>query len=573
MKRIITRFFAALSLVALTAVPSQASHLMGGELAYKCIGGMDYELTLVIYRDCSGIAVANSYTLEGLTANCGDTVMGDLMLVDTASIASGCSTMGTTCDGGTLPGMEVYYYIDTVSLPVNCDDWIFSVESCCRNAAITNLDNPGSLSFRFEARMNSLAAPCNDSPVFQELQMPFICDSVQFCLSNGVYDSDGDSLVYSMVDPIEGLNQNAPFLPGFSAADPFPTATGHIFDPITGNHCAIPTGLGSYVVAYQLDEYRNGQWIGSTRREVQLWVVPCATGALTFNGTVTDPNGNAITAGNVSLYEYGISSTTNMLVNTVALSATGTYAFPAVSNGQYIVRALPDSAAYPSLASTYHWSTHYWVYADVVSAVCDSTLVVDIQCVDQLNLSGSGYLEGYLGDLGLRAGFGVAWTDQEVVLETWPGRQHVRTVRSDSQGIYKFENVPMGNYRIVVDRPGSPMISYYSLQVLPNGSYTGLDYAGDENGIYTYVSTSVAELEALNIGMHPNPLANDRVLNISGLEDGNNSYTVINMAGSLLANGNVKSNGGFATLDLPNLSEGVYLLQFNGGKALRLVVE
>lgn len=573
MKTLYSALVALLFSIFLSPLTTQASHVMGGELAYKCVGGMDYEITLVIYRDCYGIPVAPSYFLNGLTSNCADTVNGTLALVDTAQISSGCVNMATYCNGGTMPGMEVYFYRDTITLPVNCDDWMFSVETCCRNAAITNLDNPGAKSFRFEAMINSLAAPCNDSPVFQELQMPFICDSVQFCLSNGVYDSDGDSLVYSMVDPIEALNTNVPFVAGFNATDPFPTATGHLFDPITGNHCAIPAGLGAWVVAYRIDEYRNGVWIGATRREVQLWVVPCASADLTFTGTVTDPVNAPVTSGDVMLYEYGISTTTNALISTVTLGPGGTYSFPPVPNGQYIVRAVPDTIVYPTLASTYHTSTHYWVYADVLGAVCDSTLVADIIAVDQLNLAGSGYIEGYLGDLGLRSSFGDPWTNQEVVLETWPGRQHVRTVRSSASGIYTFSNVPMGNYRIIVDRPGSPMIGYYTVSVLPNGSYTGMDYAGDPNGIYPYSANSIDEVAGVAINLIPNPLQTGSVLTMTGISEGDHTVYILDVQGRLLSTSQLNVRGEVAAITMPYFATGTYLLRVDEGSAIKLVIE
>ena len=31
---------------------ARASHLVGGELSYRCLGGNNYEVTLKIYRDC-----------------------------------------------------------------------------------------------------------------------------------------------------------------------------------------------------------------------------------------------------------------------------------------------------------------------------------------------------------------------------------------------------------------------------------------------------------------------------------------------------------------------------------------
>src|ERR1019366_4370533 len=46
------------------------------------------------------------------------------------------------CNGGYLPGMVANIYIDTVTLPLACTDWIFSFDVCCRTAGITTLQDP-----------------------------------------------------------------------------------------------------------------------------------------------------------------------------------------------------------------------------------------------------------------------------------------------------------------------------------------------------------------------------------------------------------------------------------------------
>ena len=252
---------------------------MGGELTYRCLGGMNYEVSLVLYRDCAGIPVATNENLVITSANCAQTLNVSLSVTDTVTITSGCTSIPTWCNGGNAPGMQVYLYQDTVTLPMACTDWIMWNSNCCRNGSIQNLMNPSSLSSYFEARLDNVNAPCNSAPVYQELQMPFVCNNVMFCLDNGTYDPDGDSLVYSMTPAYNGnINNPIAYNPGYSVADPFPSAGGHAFDPVTGNHCAVPNQVGAYVVAYKIDEYRNGTWIGSTSREIQLWVVAVSIG-------------------------------------------------------------------------------------------------------------------------------------------------------------------------------------------------------------------------------------------------------------------------------------------------------
>ncbi|HTN17541.1 MAG TPA: hypothetical protein VL092_07675, partial [Chitinophagaceae bacterium] len=52
----ITKFFLSCLLLCLTAtnLSSFASHIVGGEITYVCLGGNRYKITISIYRDCLG---------------------------------------------------------------------------------------------------------------------------------------------------------------------------------------------------------------------------------------------------------------------------------------------------------------------------------------------------------------------------------------------------------------------------------------------------------------------------------------------------------------------------------------
>ena len=53
---------------------TRASHISGGEIYYDCIGPNQYRITLVVYRDCAGIGVNNTYDVK-LTSPCGNRVL------------------------------------------------------------------------------------------------------------------------------------------------------------------------------------------------------------------------------------------------------------------------------------------------------------------------------------------------------------------------------------------------------------------------------------------------------------------------------------------------------------------
>lgn len=568
------RYVRKLFLAALVAAPmaAQGSHIMGGELVYKHLGGLAYEVTLVIYRDCQGINMGGQETIVATSSICGQSLTFAVDTIGSAELSSGCSNLLTTCQGGPISGAEVYAYRDTVTLPMACADWVFKWSSCCRNGSVTNLANASSQGYSVTARLDNLNFTSNSSPVFQELDMPFTCTSRNYCVANGAYDADGDSLVYSMVNPVN--DQGAPIvynLP-YSVSDPFPTVGGHAFDPVTGNHCGVPSMNGAWVVAYKVEEYRNGQLVGWVVRDLQFWTSTCPSAALDFTGVVADTAGVPVNSGTVELYEYGLNAGGSMIVASTAVNAQGQYSFTNQPNGQYLVRAIPDTTTYPNTANSYHASTYFWTYADVLGAICDTTIVADIELVSFGDLAGTGYLSGYLGDLGIvrSSGPGDPWAGEGIILESWPGGELVSYTWTDAAGNYAFANVPFGIYRLLVDHPGLPMLAYYVITVdAGTPSRTGLDYGALPEGISTYFATGITEAAASPLLLSPNPATQDVVF-IDGLADGAQDVQVIDAAGRLVLATRVNATGGRAEVDVSHLTTGAYGVRV-GTSVIRLV--
>jgi|GEM_PF-2346854 len=551
----------------------KATHIMGGELTYRWLGGSDYLVSLVLYRDCAGVPVVSQENVYISSSTCGYSQLLPVNLVDTAVIASPCAGLLSTCDGGQAPGLEVYVYRDTIALAQACPDYEFTWTTCCRNAAVTNLVDPSTQSGFLQAWLNTVDGPGNSAPVYQELQMPFICSNVMYCQDNSTFDVDGDSLVFSMVPVQNGTLGPASYAAPFSPTDPFPTVNGHAFDVSGGNHCAIPTTVGAWVVAYRIDEYRNGAWIGSTMREVQLWVVNCPSAMLGFTGTVKDSTGTPVSSGTVELWEYGLNSLSSTLIATTPVNSQGEYAFSGQPNGQYILRAIPDSTNTPGHATSYHLNTHYWDFAEVLGAVCDTTIDADITLVGVGNLVGTGHVSGYLGDLGIvRSQQGTPWEGVIVFLEAWPSHEPVAFDRTDADGLFAFVNVPFGEYRVVFDHPGLPMLGYYRFTVsAQNPSFTGLDHGADPDGFFpTGISTGMREDAPLSLVVAPNPVGQGRVT-IGGLPDGPVTLLVEDATGRTVDVQRAMVGNGRTSMATDALPAGTFLIRIAGAGAIRLV--
>ncbi len=282
---------------------AKATHLAGVDLTYSCQGGLTYDVRLVWYRDCDGIAAPFTDDVVVSSASLGftSTVQVNQVPGTGQEITIPCSSALSTCQGGTEPGVQEWEYTGTIVLPAAATDWVFSIRRVARNTAITNVDlttatngavyTPGGSGpgIYTEATLDNVNAPCNNSAFFSIEPISFLCLNQTFNYNQGGIDVDGDSLVFSLVNPADDFNSDLIYFPPFSFNNPVSTTSGLIFDTQTGSISLTPTQQEVSVLAVRADEYRNGILIGSTTRDIQIWVIDCGQNSLPtasgINGT------------------------------------------------------------------------------------------------------------------------------------------------------------------------------------------------------------------------------------------------------------------------------------------------
>ncbi|MBL4578051.1 MAG: PKD domain-containing protein, partial [Flavobacteriales bacterium] len=278
MLRVPSIFLVALITFAITSTSTQVfgTHSMGIDFYYTCLGGNSYEFTMAFYRDCAGISPPSSVTING-SSSCGNTSFTLNPVGSCTELTNLCiGNPNSTCNGGSDPGSEECIYTGTVNL-ANCSNWVFSFTECCRNELITNLVDPDNKDMYVEATLDNSSGICNNSPQFTELPVPFICDGEPFCYDHGAVDPDGDSLVYTLINPMTGGGTPIAYTGGYSVSTPIITQSGSInFDASTGQMCFTPNGPQVCVITLLVEEYRNGVVIGSTMRDLQVIVLDCS---------------------------------------------------------------------------------------------------------------------------------------------------------------------------------------------------------------------------------------------------------------------------------------------------------
>ncbi len=290
--------FTAFSL--LTGLSVQASHISGGEITYTCLGGDQYQVTLTLFRDCAGIDMATSETIN-FSSPCGNLTLS-VPLTFSEEISQLCpSEIGNSaCNFGTLPGMELYEYSGVITLPP-CDFWTMSWSNCCRNDAIDNLVGPGTLDTYLQATLNNEDFPCDNSPIFNNVPIPYVCVGDPVLYGFGVSEADGDSIGYSFISAMEAGGTPVPYQAGYTFDQPIPGITLSIFSGLMTFTSAV---AGNFVVTVLVTQYdADGNVIGTVMRDIQFVVIPCVgnNSPDPTSGVITNFTGTATQVGNYNI--------------------------------------------------------------------------------------------------------------------------------------------------------------------------------------------------------------------------------------------------------------------------------
>lgn len=339
--------------VALVLNPfnSYATHIVGGELNYTCLGGNKYQIKLRVYRDCyTGVPPFDNPAAVGIFDNNNVLVTtvylnfpGSTVLPATVAQADVCvKTPTNIC-------VEVAEYVGTVTLPPRAGGYQLAYQRCCRNPTVDNIVNPGNQGATYYARIPDQAVACNSNPVFKNWPPLFVCANNQILFDHSATDADGDVIVYSLCSPLDGgtSGNSQPQPPSappynsitwkapYSATNPLGGNTLTI-DPNTGLMTGVPTTLGQYVVGVCADEYRNGNLISTTKRDFQFNVINCQPDIVAAsihaisnctNHTVNFTNNS--TGTNTFFWNFGdlttLSDTSHLKNPTYVYPAVGTY--------------------------------------------------------------------------------------------------------------------------------------------------------------------------------------------------------------------------------------------------------
>jgi hypothetical protein len=155
----------------LSSTQSFATHASGADLTYICLGSNQYELSLIIYRDCNDVNLPNNQPLSW-SSLCGSGAVTSTRtsIVDVTPLPSYAQSPCATGNPGI--GREAHYYSVIVTLPSGCTDVLFSYRLCCRVNSATTIIGAGALDI--DAFLDSVGS-CHTAPFFLNPPLLFNC--------------------------------------------------------------------------------------------------------------------------------------------------------------------------------------------------------------------------------------------------------------------------------------------------------------------------------------------------------------------------------------------------------------
>lgn len=292
-----------LTLLLLISFPLVASHIVGGEFELVHITGNIYRLNLIIYFDqINGAAGAKDASATVTIYRKRDRAFMASVVLPRINEANVPYTQPICSNGEIITSKLTYTSTLTLSsAQFNDPQGYFVVwERCCRNYSITNIysqvPSAGNISagqtfyLGFPPVVKNGEPFVNSSPRLFPPLNDFACPFRPYYVDFAGIDDDGDSLVYSIVTP---LNTTAAVAIPNPSAGPFPEVVwrpGYSLSNIIngkpdlkiskdGLLTATPKTQGLFVFAVKIDEFRSGVKIGESRRDFQMLVVDACPAA------------------------------------------------------------------------------------------------------------------------------------------------------------------------------------------------------------------------------------------------------------------------------------------------------
>lgn len=281
MKSIFYNIVGLLLFWGLLSSQGHASHELGATISYECLNSCTTRVNLLVYRFCPGLTtIANTVTWSSTSCSAPPSI-GPMSALSMNEVSPICPAYPTGCNlpSATIPGVQEYHwYRDFNTCAVPGCVYTLRWSDCCRSSNITSLQDANTQGISTnDIILNTSLGSCNNSPVYTNYPLFYACAGLDYDVHQGAFDLDGDSLVFSIESCYGNTGAPVTYNPGYSPTSPLGNSWVVTLNSQTGmlHLDANPGNLEVGVLCVKTTEYRNGNFIGSTTRDIQIQIMSC----------------------------------------------------------------------------------------------------------------------------------------------------------------------------------------------------------------------------------------------------------------------------------------------------------
>ncbi len=305
-----------------------ATHNRGGEITFRHLNNLTYEITVVTYTKDQN--AADRPTLP-VSYNYGNPVRMDTVVRQSRTFVGNDIVRNIYITTHTFPGPGTY---------------TISVTDPNRVGGVRNIPSSINSPFYIETRLtiNPFLGP-NSSPTLNFPPIDFGCVRRLFVHNPGAVDPDGDSLSFEITT---SRGEFGLPLPTFYFPSVFPVL---YVDGQTGDFIwNTPDTAGDYNFAMIIREWRNGANIGTILRDFQVTIAACSNRP----PIITVPRDTCILAGTILQASISALDSDNHVINLQGVGAPLAPPRGIITNGPAIFN---NQTGQSTVSSTFVWQT------------------------------------------------------------------------------------------------------------------------------------------------------------------------------------------------------------------------
>lgn len=456
-------------------------HLVGATMHYKHTVGTRYEFELRITRDCQSLGAELDPTAAiGLFDPTNQLAYAfDAPLASTEMFMYGPDS---NCLGFVDVCLEEGKYFFTIDIGMNLNGWSVAYQRCCRRIDLINVEDAEDTGMTIQTMIST--DDFNRGAEITDTIFKLAIVNSPFFYDVSTTDPDGDSLVYSLLTPLNGgdpfnIKPDPPSAPSYLQigwASPYEETNmlgGQYplqIHPHTGLITAIPLLLGPFQIAYGISEYRNGTLIAFRGVEVIVQVIHGVNVDQTFKGTVLTSNAQPVDQGIATLIEHRLSDDSLFILEEQEF-VYGNYDFTNIPLAALYIKAEPGqlSNAHHLFAPTYWPRSAFWYGAEIITQ-CESPYPLNELALLPLatHTMGNISVTGTIDDVRTAA------PPKNVSVFLMQGDSIAGYSHVDENGIFEIQNLATGLYDVYVDAINTSVYNAFppQIQIVANTTIT-----------------------------------------------------------------------------------------------------